>query len=137
MNNYRLDSLEQEINKRDVYFETMRRIIAGEKPADYAMQPDSQPAPRRVQYSKRDGDSLIRDMARPSDQFGLSIIETRKARPALFNVLFFPPVKGIVTSSFNSAAEHYGTDIVAGADEVVKATLPGTVTIAGMDPGNG
>jgi murein DD-endopeptidase MepM/ murein hydrolase activator NlpD len=138
MNNFRLDSLEQEINKRDVYFETIRRIIAGETPADYAMQPDTVPSPKTVHYNIKDGDSLIRDMARPRDPFGLSNIETRKARPALFNVLFFPPVKGMVTNSFNSATEHYGTDIVAGADEVVKSTLPGTVIITGwtLETGN-
>ena len=30
LNNYRLDSLELEIAKRDAYFENLRRIIAGE-----------------------------------------------------------------------------------------------------------
>jgi murein DD-endopeptidase MepM/ murein hydrolase activator NlpD len=73
-----------------------------------------------------------------NDQFGLSLTENRNARPAFFNVMFFPPVKGIVTNVFNSGKQHYGTDIVAGTDEVVKATLPGTVTMSGwtIETGN-
>jgi murein DD-endopeptidase MepM/ murein hydrolase activator NlpD len=73
-----------------------------------------------------------------NDQFGLSITENRKIRPALFNVMFFPPVKGLVTNAFNGSHDHYGTDIVTGANEVVKATLPGTVTMSGwtIETGN-
>ena len=38
LNNYRLDSLEAELNKRDIYFENMRMIIAGEKPPEYTFR---------------------------------------------------------------------------------------------------
>ena len=37
----------------------------------------------------------------------------------------------MVTNAFNGTQNHYGTDIVAGSNEVVKATLPGTVTLTG------
>jgi len=43
---------------------------------------------------------------------------------------FFSPVRGMVTNSFNPLNNHFGTDIVAGPNEVVKATLDGTVTMA-------
>jgi murein DD-endopeptidase MepM/ murein hydrolase activator NlpD len=131
LNNYRLDSLEAEIAKRDAYFENLRRIIAGDKPQDRD-QNTSQTVPMsQVPRVKSAEDSVLRAMVEPRDQFGLSTIEGRKAKPAFFNVLFFPPVKGMVTSSFNSGIDHYGTDIVAATNEVVKATLPGTVTMAG------
>jgi murein DD-endopeptidase MepM/ murein hydrolase activator NlpD len=130
LNNYRLDSLEQEIAKRDVYFENMRRIISGEKPEDIERSTESPVSQANLTYEKSQEDSVLRKMVE-GDQFGLSIREQRGIRPALFNVLFFPPVKGIVTNVFNNTADHYGTDIVAGANEVVKATLPGTVTMSG------
>jgi murein DD-endopeptidase MepM/ murein hydrolase activator NlpD len=38
----------------------------------------------------------------------------------------------MVTNSFNPGINHYGTDIVAGPNEVVKATLNGTVTMASL-----
>ncbi|HLO59634.1 MAG TPA: M23 family metallopeptidase [Bacteroidales bacterium] len=137
LNNYRLDSLEIEIAKRDAYFENMRRIISGEKVSETetnAEQPVSRP---NLTYNNRNRDSVLRNLV-TDDQFGLSITENRKLRPSLFNILFFPPVKGLVTNSFSSIHEHYGTDIVTSANEVVKATLPGTVTMSGwtIETGN-
>jgi murein DD-endopeptidase MepM/ murein hydrolase activator NlpD len=137
MNNYRLDSLEIEIARRDAYFENLRRIISGEKPRDFEKSSDTAGTRAALNYSSTNHDSVLRKMVE-NDQFGLSITENRTMRPALFNVLFFPPVKGLVTNMFNSTTEHYGTDIVAGTDEVVKATLPGTVTMSGwtIETGN-
>ena len=40
---------------------------------------------------------------------------------------FFVPMKGIVTNHFNSNEKHYGVDVVADADAVIKATADGTV----------
>jgi murein DD-endopeptidase MepM/ murein hydrolase activator NlpD len=45
-------------------------------------------------------------------------------------VFFFPPLRGIVTSTFDRAQGHFGIDIVAKADAAVKACLSGTVTLA-------
>ena len=138
MNNLRLDSLEIEIAKRDEYFENLRRIISGEKPEDMGRASDTTVKRASVPYVKSKEDSVMRKMVEPKDQFGLSTIENRKVRPALFNVMFFPPVKGIVTNTYNGTSDHYGTDIVAGSNEVVKATLPGTVTMSGwtLETGN-
>lgn len=136
MNNYRLDSLEIEIAKRDAYFENIRRIISGEK-ADPTGVSDTSTLQSRPDFRKTSHDSALRSIVE-NDQFGLSLNENRNVRPAFFNVMFFPPVKGIVTNAFNSAKQHYGTDIVAGTNEVVKATLPGTVTMSGwtIETGN-
>jgi murein DD-endopeptidase MepM/ murein hydrolase activator NlpD len=130
MNNFRLDSLEQEIEKRDAYFENMRRIIAGDDPLDSF--PRNEPAPSRSSpYKRAPEDSILRAMVAPPDQFSLSAIESRKLKPAYFNVLFFPPVTGMITAPFNSSQSHYGIDIAAKTNEVVKSTLPGTVIFAG------
>lgn len=131
LNNYRLDSLELEIAKRDAYFENLRRIIAGDRPQDLSSPAAEPVSQERLTYEKSREDSILRAMVEPRDPFGLSSIENRSMRTDFFNILFFPPVKGMVTNSFNSALDHYGTDIVAASNEAVKATLPGTVTMAG------
>lgn len=131
LNNFRLDSLEQELEKRDAYFENLRRIIAGENPVEVAPPEAETTKPAQLTYSQSRQDSLLRNMVEPRDRFGLSLIDQKKTKPALFNVMFFPPVKGMITSSFNSAIQHYGTDIVASTNEAVKATLPGTVVMTG------
>ncbi len=138
LNNYRLDSLELELAKRDAYFENLRHIIGGEKPANFSDENDNTSAAPTGYNPPPKEDSVLRTMVEPKDKFGLSIVEKQKGRPALFNVLFFPPVKGIVTSTFSAKENHYGTDIVANSNEVVKSTLPGTVTMAGwtLETGN-
>jgi murein DD-endopeptidase MepM/ murein hydrolase activator NlpD len=131
LNNYRLDSLEQEINKRDVYFDNMRRIIAGENPEGSGNSVDSTIPASKTVFRKSEEDSVMRRMVEPADIFSLSAIERKKINTALSSTLFFPPVKGLVTNVYSNLKDHYGTDIVAASDEVVKATLPGTVTMAG------
>ena len=131
LNNYRLDSLEQEIAKRDLYFENMRRIIAGEKPQNFNDSAGSSAPITSALFQKSEEDSQLRRMVEPGDPFTLSSIESKKIKAQVFTEMFFPPVKGMITNSFNSSQDHYGTDIVAASSEVVKATLPGTVTMAG------
>lgn len=131
LNNYRLDSLEMEIAKRDVYFENLRRIIAGESPHNFDNKKDTSVTHAGMMYKKSEEDSLLRRMVEPTDRFGLATIEKKVINTALSSTLFFPPVRGMVTNTFNSKSEHYGIDIVASASEVVKATLPGMVTMAG------
>lgn len=131
LNNYRLDSLEREIAKRDVYFENLRRIISGEKPLESGDSARESTPVANAAFQKSKEDSFLRRMVEPGDQFALSTIESKRVKSPVFTEMFFPPVKGMITNSFNSSQEHYGTDIVAGTNEVVKATLPGTVTMAG------
>ena len=137
LNNYRLDSLEKEIAKRDAYFESIRRIVSGEKADPLVNISDTARVQKRPDYKRAAEDSVLRQKVE-NDLFGLPLTENRKIRPAFFNVLFFPPVKGIITNAFNAAKQHYGIDVVAGNDEVVKATLPGTVTMSGwtIETGN-
>lgn len=130
MNNFRLDSLELEIKKRDQYFENLRRIIAGEKPENFDDRKESSSPRENVDRKMSKEDSLLRTMVEPADKFSLSTVERGKINTALSTTLFFPPVKGMITGAYSSKNEHYGTDIVPSADEVVKATLAGTVTMA-------
>lgn len=131
LNNFRLDSLELEIAKRDAYFENLRKVIGGEKPEDMGHVSDVAVSKANIDLKQSTDDSVLTSMMGPQDPFSLSIIENRRTRPAFYNVLFFAPVKGIITNSFNSLSDHYGVDIVAGTNDAVKSTLPGTVIMAG------
>ena len=50
--------------------------------------------------------------------------------PDISNFFFFTPIKGMVTSSFDLKKGHFGTDITAPKNEVIKSVLDGTVIIA-------
>lgn len=44
--------------------------------------------------------------------------------------IFFVPVNGLVTNKFNRNNKHYGVDVVAAADAVIKAAADGTVVFS-------
>jgi len=50
---------------------------------------------------------------------------------SLANIHFFPPVKGIISSNFDTRTRHYATDIVTQPKAVVSSTLEGTVIMTG------
>src|SRR5262249_26076881 len=58
-------------------------------------------------------------------------------RSGLGELVFFTPVQGLVTNSFNSEEEHFGVDIVTKPDETIKSTLDGTVIFSGFSAQDG
>lgn len=130
------DSIEQTLAARDWYIKNLTNVLEGKaegkppKPikdtsGKYQKVP-TQPSVNDEQFRK----DVENEPA--SINFGNS---GRKA--ALANYLFFCPVKGLITSSFDAADEHYGVDIVAKKDEFIKSTLDGTVIFVGFTPNDG
>lgn len=125
----RLDSLELELNYRDNYFANLKSIISGERPEDFLSSPRSEKKMSRTINSSSINDSLPQKEGRYETQTA-SFLNLPPATVQLDKLHFFSPVRGIVTNSFNPMANHFGTDVVAGPNEVVKATLDGTIIIA-------
>ncbi len=125
----RLDSLEIELKYRDSYFDNLKSIISGERTKDYTGSSDAVIASLPVIIEPSGRDSL------PPQEINFNLPPTNLSSAGSTSVKldklhFFSPVRGMVTNSFNPLANHFGTDVVAGPNEVVKATLDGTVTIA-------
>jgi murein DD-endopeptidase MepM/ murein hydrolase activator NlpD len=130
MNYILLDSLAVEIEKRDRYFANLNKIISGKEPDNYDNTIDTNIKYDNITFTKSSEDSLLRSLIEQKDQFSLSVVDNRKQISSISTVHFFAPIKGIVTNSFNSLNNHYGTDIVAAPNQVVKAVLDGTITMA-------
>ncbi|MBN1117259.1 MAG: M23 family metallopeptidase [Bacteroidales bacterium] len=130
LNAIRTDSLIMEIERRDRYFDNMKLIIAGKEPNNYENSQDSNISYENINFNRSTEDSLIRQIFEEDSEFSLSVVNARTKIGSISQLHFFPPVKGLVTNSFNTSENHYGTDIVSGANEVVKSTLEGTVTMA-------
>ena len=125
-----VDSLAMEIKRRDRYFDNMKMIISGKEPNNYETSQDTNISYKDLDFSRSSEDSVIRQMFEGKSDYDLSIVTPKSTIASISQLHFFPPVKGLVTNSFNTETNHYGTDIVSGANEVVKATLDGTVTMA-------
>lgn len=129
-NKQRLDSLELELNRRDMYLDNINRIISGEEPESYTNMQDTNQDYTDIKFTRSSEDSLMREYFREEEQFGIDKENNKETIGGISQMHFFSPVKGIITNSFNSIEDHYGTDIVAAANEVVKATLSGTIIMA-------
>jgi murein DD-endopeptidase MepM/ murein hydrolase activator NlpD len=130
MNALRLDSLEEEIRIRDVYFRNLNAIIAGKEPLNLMPSVDTTHKYGEIDFSKSFEDSMLRVQIEEEEQYNLSVIEDSRQPQGLARIHFFAPIKGHVTNSFSAYENHFGTDIVAGPNEVVKAVLDGTVILA-------
>jgi murein DD-endopeptidase MepM/ murein hydrolase activator NlpD len=131
MNALRLDSLEEEIRMRDLYFRNINAIISGKEPEDLMPYNDSTQEYREIDFSKSIEDSILRYQIEEEEQYNLAVTEDyRQPQVGIERIHFFAPIKGHVTYSFSAIENHFGTDIVAGPNEVVKAVLDGTIIFA-------
>ena len=143
--NLRADSLSREMEKKDVYFRNMQRIIEG-----YDFAADScnevvniyEPLPKGVTdtitLKKSVQDSLLRAEYEAENQFNLfgdDLIIPVKTSHSVKN--FFAPITGNIINGFNPAEGHYGADIVSDGDQIINATLDGTVVFATWSIDNG
>ncbi|MDA3779044.1 MAG: M23 family metallopeptidase, partial [Bacteroidales bacterium] len=125
----KLDSLEQEILIRDSYFNNIKMIIRGETPESIEPSNNSKVKSKDVNFKKSENDSILREQIEKEELFNLSMFSSQKEKNVLSKIYFYPPVKGTVSAQFNTNIKHYGTDITP-QDNVVMATLDGTVTLA-------
>ena len=124
LNAVRLDSLEHEIDLRDRFFANMNSIISGNGPSDsFSMQEST------GTYSSGtfDYSSLVEA---PSNNNGSQQTATSES-VNLASLHFFPPMKGLISSSYNPATKHFGTDIAASSETFVSSVLDGTIIFEG------
>ncbi|NJM16769.1 MAG: M23 family metallopeptidase [Bacteroidales bacterium] len=129
-NSQKTDSLERELMLRDKYLHNINLLVSGKPPQDFADYKDTNVQQKDINFERSIHDSLLRMQIEQEEQFNLSLFDVKKAKQAFPGIHFFTPVNGIVTNSFDHGDQHFGTDIVASPNEVVKATLDGTVVLA-------
>ena len=77
-------------------------------------------------------DSILRNKVENEDKYNL--FESAKS---LKNFIFFPPVKGTVSSEFNFDEQHYAVDIAVPKNTPVKAAADGRVIFASWTSDSG
>ncbi len=127
------DSLEQAMAIRDAYISNLRKVLSGDLPADsITLAVPTVKAPAAADLEPSVADSLMRVKIRSEEAYSVHATGPPNTLDhlGLSGLLFFPPLRGVVTSTFNASEGHYGIDIVTKADEAVKACLDGTVIMA-------
>ncbi len=129
-NAMKLDSLEHEQAIRDQYFENLNRIISGDIPEMYMNDTSGMADSHEINFLRSTNDSILRQQVKAEEQFRLGVLNDAEVNMKLYDLHFFTPVKGIITGDFSPADGHFGVDLVAEPNAIVKAALDGTVTMS-------
>jgi len=128
----RVDSMQRKMKADSLYLDNLHKVLSG------SLQPEKPANPRDTtkKYQKLDlkpskDDSLFRSDFESQDNTYTLTLGNSTRHTGISGFFFFPPLKGTVTNSFNAADEHYGVDVAAPENEPIKASLDGTVIMAG------
>ena len=128
--NHLSDSLLTVLESKDRYLNNIRFIIAGKTPKEIG--DTNTPTKQNIEdvvFEIVSEDSVLRTQIEEEERFSLFASANNKEQ-GLKNVLFFTPIKGVVTQSFNTKNQHLGVDVVAKENEAIKAVLDGTVALS-------
>lgn len=126
-----IDSLNAWTRSNQIYLENLFRILNDEPFEDSLSQlNDSIFLNYQPDFTKSKEDSILRDRMEQSNTQDASGTNRTTG-------IFYSPVKGTVSKSFNPKKGHLGVDVVTAADEAIKSCLNGTVIFAGWSPDDG
>lgn len=130
LNALKLDSLTNSIRIQNQYIDNMNALIMGESPALADTSLSRGFSAKNISFTKSAADSIFRKQIEKQEQFNFTSSKDTKTEKSISDIHFFTPLKGLVTSEYNAKENHFGIDIVANPNEVVKATLTGTVILS-------
>jgi len=129
-NALKTDSLERELQQWKIYLSNLHTILRGDSPDNMESIPDTSIRYSEINFTRSMEDSLLRLQIESEELYNLSVVDTKNDKGNLTRFHFFPPVKGVVTNSFNARLGHLGVDVVAPPNEVIVAIADGTVTLS-------
>ncbi len=127
------DSLSREVQMRDRYIESFRKVMTGEiTPEEISRKAlsDSIAAVDTAALKPSREDSLLRKEVERKEAF--RVTDNRQTE-----ISFLPPVRGPISRRFDPSAGHLGVDIVLPQNTPVKAVAQGRVLFTGWTPDNG
>lgn len=128
--NHLSDSLLTAIESNDRYLNNIRFIVDGKTPEEVDdINTSTTQNIEDIVFETVSEDSVLRKQIEEEERFSLFASANNKEQ-SVENVLFFTPIKGVVTQSFNPKTQHLGVDIVAKENEAIKAALDGTVALS-------
>lgn len=143
--NLRADSLEKEMRKKDIYFQNLQKIVSGyDFAADSTLaslniyEPLPQSVTDTITLHKSVQDSLLRVEYEAQNQYNLfGEDQLPPTKPSSLVKSFFVPLNGSVITAFNADEGHFGVDIATDGDQIINATLDGTVVFSTWSINNG
>lgn len=123
-----IDSLENQLRIYNQYITTVKTILGdGEVPGYVDDKKDSSERYENLEFAPSKEDSLMRKQIEEEEAFNLSLFSESSELGSISDIYFFPPVKGLITNSFNEELNHPATDIVSSKDDIIHAVHGGIV----------
>lgn len=129
----RADSLETVMQQQSLWMQNVKNLLEGNLDSVSIEKSAKQEFFDTIKLDKIPiEDVLLREAIEREEGYAL-LFADKEAQPqnTIYNLNFFPPLKGYVTATFNAEKEHYGIDIAAQENTPILATLDGTVIFAG------
>lgn len=129
------EQMEADLSIRENYINDVIKVLRGEiEPTTFSVDTNkvSQEITDDMDFSISERDSTLRAEVAAEELYNLKFenVVSRTAVTALSNIVFFSPLRGIISSRYDIGTEHLGIDIVAPDNETIKSTLDGTVILA-------
>ncbi len=128
----RADSIEQTLEAKESYINNLINVF-NERMEEKPLKPKKDSLKN---YSKINNEPSLADLnfrkeTEENKQNQTSVPYNSKMK-GLNDVIFYSPVKGMVTTSYNIKENHFGIDVVTKADESIKSPLDGTIIYTGF-----
>ena len=125
------DSLEKKLLVNELYLKNITAIVNGEDPINISTENTLalSASETELSFKKSKEDSLLRLAVEAEDKISISPTD-KKDNLDMESMLFFSPIKGVITNGFDRKKNHFGTDIVAKQDEPIKCVFDGVVVIS-------
>ena len=120
------DSLERQIELNNKFYKSIEDVLSGK--TDEFIERDNIPIDSSsndknlFSISPNSEDSILRNYVDSQDKFNLTINEL-----VIENKMFFSPIKGDITQTFNFEENHFAIDIAADIGTPVKSILDGKI----------
>jgi murein DD-endopeptidase MepM/ murein hydrolase activator NlpD len=132
---FRTDSIQKDLQKKDLFIKNLKDIINGKDlPSETPVTGKPKQNYGNIKLTKSPEDSMLRMEIESQNRYNISGMSQGAGgmgrNRSVGNILFFTPMKGIITNEFHPVEKHFGIDIVARQDEAIKAVLDGTVILS-------
>ena len=120
------DSLERQIELNNKFYKSIEDVLSGK--TDEFIERDNIPIDSSLNDKNlfsippNSEDSILRNYVDSQDKFNLTINEL-----VIENKMFFSPIKGDITQTFNFEENHFAIDIAADIGTPVKSILDGKI----------
>jgi murein DD-endopeptidase MepM/ murein hydrolase activator NlpD len=133
-NALKADSLEQIFQLQSQYLDNVKAILTGESPIAEVSPPDTIPVKTGSLEKSKELQEFVANYEE-EERYNLGALISAATLPS--NLLFYRPVRGVISGKFNSVEKHYGVDIVAPPRSSVLATMKGTIVSSGFEANGG